>query len=256
MRVFLSYSTKQRDIAERIAVGLHQIKVKVFFDRESLPAGEEYDARIRREVQRCDLFVFLISPDSISQPSYARTELGFASKQWPSPSGRVLPVVVVPVENERAIPPYLAAVTILHPKGNIVAEVVAEVQGMQKRWRHWLTIGALAAVAALIAAVLFSFIFPRRVVCSLAANVQIAGMDTPLSSTHLTVTTLQKSESFVLNDEGLVSFQARVAPAETWTIELVDPMGVSSGRVMITGCPSQGTELRAGDGTVFKLRPR
>ena len=60
MRAFISYASEQRDIAERLALGLRNEGNRAFFDRDALPAGGSFDDRIRRAIQRSHLFVFLI----------------------------------------------------------------------------------------------------------------------------------------------------------------------------------------------------
>jgi hypothetical protein len=78
MNVFLSYSSSERDLAERLAYSLRNEGHSVFFDRTSLPPGEGYHLHIRSAIDRCNLFIFLISHESLSRGSYALTELGIA----------------------------------------------------------------------------------------------------------------------------------------------------------------------------------
>ena len=49
-------------MAERLALSLRGDGYTVFFDQSDIGAGEEYDSRIRKAIEACDLFVFLISP--------------------------------------------------------------------------------------------------------------------------------------------------------------------------------------------------
>jgi len=131
--VFLSYSSDQGEAASRIELSLKEDGHSVFRDRSSLPAGEAYDARIRAAVEDSDLFVFLVSRQSVSTGRYTLTELKFAEEKWSNPSGRVLPVMIEPVPTD-SIPAYLRAVTILDPKGNLTAEVAQEVARMSASW--------------------------------------------------------------------------------------------------------------------------
>lgn len=129
MHIFVSYSSKHRDLAEQVALSLAGDGHTVFFDRTSLPPGREFHRHIRAEIERADLFVFLVAPESVAKSSYTRTELLFARKKWPHPEGHVLPVVIEPTDMA-AIPPYLRAVTLLSPEGSIAAEVAAHVATM------------------------------------------------------------------------------------------------------------------------------
>lgn len=103
----------------------------VFFDRSGLPPGEAYNASIRREISAADVFVFLLSPSSVRPGCYALSELKFANAKWPSPAGHVLPVLVAPTPSP-AVPPYLLAVTILEPAGNVAAEAAAAIANLLK----------------------------------------------------------------------------------------------------------------------------
>ena len=134
MNVFLSYSSPERVLAERLAYSLRDEGYSVFFDRISLPPDEGYDSRIRSAIGRCNLFIFLISRESVSGGSYALTELEIAQHKWASPSGRILPVMVSAVDFD-TLPLYLNAVTVLRPQGDLVAEVVAVVSRLRQRRR-------------------------------------------------------------------------------------------------------------------------
>jgi hypothetical protein len=64
LQIFLSYASERQDAAEEVALALKERGHKVFFDRDRLPPGEGFHARIEQEVQSCDIAVFLISPES------------------------------------------------------------------------------------------------------------------------------------------------------------------------------------------------
>jgi hypothetical protein len=136
MRVFLSYASEQRDLAEELAQRLKSVRrIDVFFDRESLIPGDPFDLRIRRALARADVFVFLASPDSLRPGAYTLTELGFAQKQWPRATGRILTVLVGDTAIE-SLPNYLRSVSVLHPEGDVIAETVAAVSRLAERKRR------------------------------------------------------------------------------------------------------------------------
>lgn len=122
MKIFLSYSSRQQALAEQICLELGQSGHKVFFDKKSLRAGGDFRKRIRNEVDQSEVFVFLISPNSVAPKSYALSELEIAREKWPQPAGHILPVMAVATDLE-SVPPYLKAVTILKPEGEIVEAV-------------------------------------------------------------------------------------------------------------------------------------
>lgn len=48
----------------------------------ALPPGEDYNPTIINNVRNSDLFVFLISPESMAEGKYSRSELRFAREVW------------------------------------------------------------------------------------------------------------------------------------------------------------------------------
>lgn len=55
-RVFLSYSSQDRETVAQIATAYQMAGVEHFFDRTSLKPGEEWSPRLLREIDRSDLF--------------------------------------------------------------------------------------------------------------------------------------------------------------------------------------------------------
>jgi hypothetical protein len=131
LKIFLSFASTDRTIAERIQLALLGAGHQVFFDEASLAPGSDYNTRIRDSIRACQLFVFLISPNSVRGGRYAHTELRLAKAKWPKPWGAVLPVVIRPTKYS-LIDPYLASVTVLEPHGDVAAEVAAAVASMPK----------------------------------------------------------------------------------------------------------------------------
>ena len=135
-------------MAERLALSLRGDGYAVFFDKSDIEAGEEYDSRIRKAIEACDLFVFLISPESLALDSYPLAELGIAERRWPHPEGHVLPLVVKPVPID-SLPPYLRAVSVFDPQGDFVAESSAAIARIAKT-KPGLLRPALWAIAATV----------------------------------------------------------------------------------------------------------
>jgi TIR domain len=160
VKIFLSYPSGERDVAERLNLALIQQGHDVFFDRADLPPGQEYDQAIARAIAASDLFVFLITPASVSPGRYTLTEVKLAEERWSNPDGRVLPVMLRATEMA-AVPNYLKAVNILMPHGDAVAETAHEVQRLSRRlsltsrvvqrFRSPIGIAALVGVAAVSA---------------------------------------------------------------------------------------------------------
>ena len=127
--VFISYAHQQRDKAEQVAYRLRTRDYEVFLDRTSLKAGQSFDDKIRIGLESSNVFVFLISPESVRSGSYCLTELQFAERKWPNPTNRILPVMVARTPMEY-VPPYLKSVQIMTPQGDLAAEVLSALEGM------------------------------------------------------------------------------------------------------------------------------
>jgi hypothetical protein len=132
MKLFISYAHEQCSVAEEVNASLAARGFDVFFDRAVLRGGAEYDERIKAAVEDSEVLVFLVSPESVSPGSYTLTELGIRKTQHPNPSGTALPVMVKPTLLKH-VDPYLRAVTILYPLGNVAAEVSAAIDNLSKQ---------------------------------------------------------------------------------------------------------------------------
>ena len=152
MKIFLSHPSEITPLAESIELALTAEGHDVFCDRSDLPAGEVYNERIRSAVTSSDLFIFLITPESVTPGRYTLTELQFARESWPSPAGHVLPVIVAPTD-KNLVPAYLKAVTYLEPQGNLSAAIAAAVARIRRPWYRSTAVRAgVLALALLIGA--------------------------------------------------------------------------------------------------------
>ena len=59
--VFLSYASEDKAAAEKIRDALEGAGVDVFFDRDDLQLGEDWEGKLRRGIRQCSLFVPVIS---------------------------------------------------------------------------------------------------------------------------------------------------------------------------------------------------
>lgn len=132
MKIFLSYSSAQRPLAEKIVEVLESEGHTVFFDRDSLQAGETFDQRIRKAISDCQLFIFLVSPESVMNGSYTRTELALVELLDDSQRPAMLPVLVAPLDFA-LLPAFLSTRTVYQPSGYVPAEVAAQVDLISRR---------------------------------------------------------------------------------------------------------------------------
>src|SRR5471032_3270496 len=59
--VFLSYAREDTEAARRIADALRGFGVEVWFDQSELRGGDAWDAKIKKQIRECALFLPLIS---------------------------------------------------------------------------------------------------------------------------------------------------------------------------------------------------
>ena len=147
MKIFISYSSKYRDLVERLRLALVAEGHEPFVDRAELEPGQPFDEELREAIDDCDLFVYLVSPESVAAGSYALAELGLVQTRWQHPRGRVLPVKLAPTPLA-SVPPYLKAVTMFEPQGDPVPGIVAAIARLAPGRRRLLWLAAAAALLA------------------------------------------------------------------------------------------------------------
>lgn len=264
MNVFLSYASEDRSTADAIAVGLRQDGHDVFFDRDDLPPGDGYHNRIRQAIERADLFLFLVSPESLETSSYAMTELGLARERWPNPSGRVLPVIVRH-SSISDMPPYLRAVTVLEPRGDLVAEVLAQVAKYSRgrgQWRKRIVYAAVGLCAMGVGAgVARDRIWPPTAPapCYLKSEIRdVRHGSSAVRGMMLDVSHQGATSSFLVSDQGFSAIH--VGPLDphnlAWTIQLKSADGVVVGQQNMEGCLDTTRTLSMGKDIELVVGPR
>ena len=136
-------------MAEAIRLALTAQGHDVFFDRDDLPPGDEFNIRIRRAIEQTDLFVFLVSAQALDAGSYTLNELEIAEKSWNRPAGRLLPVMLRPIGLDQ-LPAFLKSVTLLEAPGNLPAAVADAVYRIARSRRRAL-LGKVARGLAVLA---------------------------------------------------------------------------------------------------------
>lgn len=82
--VFLSYASQDAEAARRICNALRAAGIEVWFDQDELRGGDQWDAKIKRQIRECALFVPIIS-----RTTQARTE-GYFRREWNLATQRLL----------------------------------------------------------------------------------------------------------------------------------------------------------------------
>jgi len=108
--VFLSYASQDADGVRRLCETLRAAGVEVWFDQEGgLEHGDEWDAKIRRQIKECVLFVPVISTTTQGRPEgYFRLEWELAAERAMSIASGVpfiLPVVIDATREPDALVP-------------------------------------------------------------------------------------------------------------------------------------------------------
>jgi TolB-like protein/Tfp pilus assembly protein PilF len=148
--VFLSYASQDAEAAKRIADALRAAGVEVWFDAEGgLEHGDEWDAKIRRQIKECVLFIAVISANTQArEEGYFRIEWDLAAERArgiASGVAFILPVVIDDTKESGALVPdrFRTVQWTKLPGGNISSEVL---QRFLKLWSH--RTGALKQTAA------------------------------------------------------------------------------------------------------------
>jgi len=266
VKLFITYASDDRTVADELAVRLRTEGHTVFMDKDNLPEAEGYDAAIREAIADCDVYVFLISPNSLKAGRYTLTEMKLAREQFPNPHGRVLPVMIAPTPF-RDIPAYLSAVTVLQPEGNTVAETVARIGEMEARRKQvrWLRMSIYAGVlTALVAGAVWlsgngnrenGDTEPVAASCRLAVELPLVMVEAGLA---MDVTTPAGTQAYVLSASPMLLELASVSrdKGEAWAILLRSRDGSELGKKEMTGCPASRTRIDFGEGYALELAPK
>ena len=108
--VFLSYASQDAEAARRICDSLRSGGVEVWFDAEGgLEHGDEWDAKIRRQIKECVLFLPLISANTQArEEGYFRIEWELAAERAmgiASGTAFILPIVIDDTREPSALVP-------------------------------------------------------------------------------------------------------------------------------------------------------
>jgi len=93
--VFISYSRKDSDFAYKLNEQLQELGKTTWFDQESIAVGEDFEKEIKKGIESCDNFVFIMSPYSINSP-YCVDEVEYAA----SLNKRFITILLKPIETK------------------------------------------------------------------------------------------------------------------------------------------------------------
>jgi TolB-like protein/Tfp pilus assembly protein PilF len=138
--IFLSYASQDAAAAKRIADALRAAGVEVWFDAEGgLEHGDEWDAKIRRQIKECVLFIPVISANTQArEEGYFRIEWDLAAERArgiASGVAFILPVVIDETKEPAAlVPDRFRTVQWTRLPGGVVSPEI--LQRFLKLWSH------------------------------------------------------------------------------------------------------------------------
>jgi hypothetical protein len=98
--VFLSYASEDLTAAIAIKTALETAGVDVFFDKEQLQAGNDWDGKLRRVIHQCSLFIPVISNQTLThEHRFFRVEWNLALEEakmvsFSSEAAFLIPVII------------------------------------------------------------------------------------------------------------------------------------------------------------------
>ncbi|MBI2813050.1 MAG: TIR domain-containing protein [Opitutae bacterium] len=138
--VFLSYASQDAEAAKRICEALRSGGVEVWFDSEGgLETGDEWDAKIRRQIRECVLFIPIISANTQARhEGYFRIEWELAAQRAlgiASGVAFILPVVIDDTREPAALVPdrFRMVQWTRLPGGSVPSDVL---QPFLRLWSH------------------------------------------------------------------------------------------------------------------------
>lgn len=134
MKIFLSYDSKQKDLALKVFNSLSHEGYDVFFDKNGLHVGSTYHSKLKEEIVSSELFLFLMTCRSVEKGRYTLTELKFAWEQWHKGEIIFLPICI---EEVKDIPEYLSEITYFQIEGDIPAELLDRVSTINQDYTAW-----------------------------------------------------------------------------------------------------------------------
>lgn len=89
--IFISYSRKDKAVADRICSALEKYGISFFIDRKGIGGGMEFPAVLAEAIEKSRIILFLASKNSY-QSKFTNKEITFAFNE--KPSGTLLPYVI------------------------------------------------------------------------------------------------------------------------------------------------------------------
>jgi TIR domain-containing protein/SIR2-like protein len=132
--IFISYAREDTAAVRELFTGLKTRGLKVWFDFDRLEAGDEYEMKIKRSIQRCALFVPVISRNTEDRkPRFLKREWNFAldrARDFLPEDPFIIPVVIddTPESTARVPDRFLNQHWTRLPGGTVTNEFAAQLK--------------------------------------------------------------------------------------------------------------------------------
>ena len=128
--VFISYSREDLAAVQQIKAGLEAAGVTTWFDMDRLEGGDDYDRKIRRNIERCSYFIPVVSAATQRrQEAYFRREWSYALDRTRSMADGAIFLLPVTIDAtnpyEALVPDKFKSVHFTHLPGGVVSEEFA-----------------------------------------------------------------------------------------------------------------------------------
>lgn len=120
--IFISYSRKDRDFADRIYRELQRFKVRGFMDKNDVSAGADFSRQLKESIKNADSLLVILSR-AASQSPYLMAEIGLAQTL-----GKTVVPILAPGEcYEDSVPPQLVDMLVIDAGSLSIDQVAARV---------------------------------------------------------------------------------------------------------------------------------
>jgi len=162
MNIFISFAKEQKEIADKLATTLNSQGHKVLYVIKNFPNASSDLDRVRKAIEKAQLFIFLVSPESIKKGSSTLSELSIARHRWRTPKDKVMAIMASSVELS-TLPQFLQTLDVIKPAGELVSEVTNTLYFKYKRKKRITIASTIIAGIVLISLIITTIKFSMDV---------------------------------------------------------------------------------------------
>lgn len=142
--VFVSYASENRAAAERLTEGLRAARLEVWLDKNALQVADDWERSIQRGIERCALFLPVISRESLSDANRRRYFWGEwnaaheLAKVWAHVEPFIVPVGVdeTPLDSSALPETFRRKQGVTLPGGGVTPEVAGRLNEIVKNFHR------------------------------------------------------------------------------------------------------------------------